>query len=752
MVFERSNKVRFASVFSLPITTAGFVPLMQSSPHSMRHDSSLPMNTLSCLASLNSFRTWAAVSALGWLTTSGHAAPAERIAHVESGLAPRVFAEGQPIKWTLQERMKHHRVPGVSIAVINNGKLEWARGYGTLEAGGLTPVNADTVFQAASISKPVSALAILRLIEAGKLQLDEDVNAVLKTWRVPENDLTAKEKVTLRRLLSHTAGLTVHGFRGYTEGEAVPTVAQILDGERPSNSGAIRVDLKPGTQERYSGGGYVVMHQLIRDVTDESFEAVLQSSVFKPLGMTRSTFEQPLSPAWSANAARGHRGDGKPIAGHWHTYPELAPDGLWTTATDLARFAVELQQSLDGASNKVISSAMTKQMLTRQVGTMGLGIVVAQADAALRFEHGGANEGFRCHLVAYASGRGCVVMTNSDSGGALVQEIERAIADEYEWPDYRSIARKPVPIDPSVLAEYVGSYRQPSGGPTVHVRVDPNGLAVDVDGKGFNLLAETGHRFRVVDDDSTATFFTLSGQKVLWAQNRFLPMVQEKTGPSPSTDAKPDPNPPRRFLVVRNSPSWRRPTDFEHVLRALDHEVELKRSSAMADLDLSRYTAIIVPGAQPQNDFYSDYIRHAARFDDYVAQGGTLILELNGAENTSIVLPRGVTMASNAGLENTILTLNHPIFAPFGSERVIRANAASHGYLRAVPSEALILAVESKGNETFRDRPTFVEYSHGKGRVLAACQCFHDVDNSGRGPLMATVLDYAAARSWAAGN
>jgi hypothetical protein len=172
----------------------------------------------------------------------------------------------------------------------------------------------------------------------------------------------------------------------------------------------------------------------------------------------------------------------------------------------------------------------------------------------------------------------------------------------------------------------------------------------------------------------------------------------------------------------------------------------------MADIDLSSYTTVIVPGAQPHDTFYPDYIRHAARLDDYVAKGGTLILELNGAENTSIVLPLGVTMKSNAGLENAIVAANHPIFAPFGSERVIRANAASHGYLSGVPSGAVVLAVESKGSETFKDRPTFVEYTHGKGRVIAACQCFHDQDRSGRGPLMATVLDYAAGKSWVTGN
>lgn len=708
------------------------------------------MNKPFRLASLNSFRFFAVICVAGLLVMSVHAASDERIMRVEAGLAPRLFVEGQPIKWTLQERMKHHRVSGVGIAVINDGKLEWARGYGTLEAGGAEQVNAETVFQAASISKPVSALALLRLVEAGKLSLDQDVNEVLKTWKVPANNFTAEEKVTLRRLLSHSAGLTVHGFRGYAEGETVPNLVQILDGERPANSGAIRVDVKPGTLERYSGGGYVVMHQLVRDVTGGSFDALLQSSVFTPLGMTRSTFEQPLPAAWWANAARAHSGDGKPISGKWHTYPELAPDGLWTTPADLARFAIELQQSLRGESNKVVSAAMTKQMLTRQLRSMGLGIVVAGADATLRFEHGGANEGYRCHLVAYASGRGCVVMTNSDRGDTLVAEIERAIANEYEWPDYRPVARKSVPVDPGVLAGYVGSYRTLNGGPTVNVRVDQNALAVDVDGDRVNLLAEAAQRFRVVDDESMVTFLALGGQKAMWTQSRFWTMVPAKTDQPPETNAKPAPRPAGSFLVFRNTPSWRRPTDFEHVLRALGHEVEVKGSGAMADVDLSRYTAVIVPGAQSRGDFYPDYIRHAARFDDYVAKGGTLLLELNGAEGTSIVLPRGVTMTPNGGRENTIVATDHPVFAPFGSQRVIRANYASHGYLSGVPSEAVLLAVEAKGGETFKDRPTFVEYPHGKGRVIAACQCFHDQDNSGRGPMMATVLHYAATKPWMA--
>jgi CubicO group peptidase (beta-lactamase class C family) len=680
------------------------------------------------------------------------AEPADRIARVEAGLMPRIVAEGRPLKWTLQERMARYRVPGVSIAVINDGKLEWARGYGTLEAGGADPVTADTLFQAASISKPVAALAVLRLVEAGKLQLDQDINLALKSWQVPANDFTAREKVTVRRILSHTAGLTVHGFRGYAAGEPVPSLGQMLDGERPSNSPAIRVDVLPGSIERYSGGGYLLLTQLVRDITGESFDVVLSASVFKPLGMTRSTFEQPLSAAWSANAARAHSGNGVMIPGQWHTYPELAPDALWTTPSDLALFAIELQQSLRGESNKVISAAMTKTMMTRQLRSMGLGIVVDREGDALRFQHGGSNAGFQCLLAAYASGRGVVIMTNADGGSRLISEIQRAIAAEYDWPDSRPVQRKPVPVEDKVLAGHAGQYRStPEGGPTVNVRVEQGALAVDVGGQRMNLLAETAARFRVIEDETTATFFTVGGQKALWAANRLWQTTEAAT-PAPAGGI-PAPKagtaataPTGAFLVLRNGRSFGRPFDFEQVLRAFGREVDVRGAGGLGELDLARYATIVVAGGQPR-EFYEGYVRHAARLDEFVAKGGTLILELNGAEGHAIVLPRGVTMTASGGLENAILAADHPILSPFHGERLIRANYASHGYLAGVPAGAQILAVESRNGEGRADRPTWVEYPHGRGRVMAACQCFHDQDSSGRGPLMATLMDYAATTS-----
>jgi hypothetical protein len=169
----------------------------------------------------------------------------------------------------------------------------------------------------------------------------------------------------------------------------------------------------------------------------------------------------------------------------------------------------------------------------------------------------------------------------------------------------------------------------------------------------------------------------------------------------------------------------------------------------MGNTDLSLYRVVIIPGAQSRTDFYRQYAAHAERFDRYVTNGGTLVLELNGAENDGIVLPRGINMVKHGSRENTILVPGHPILTPLGGLS-IRANFASHGYLEGVPQDALVLVAETTDGQADTNKPTFVEYAHGAGRVIAACQCFHDQDGSGRGPLMDTVIDYAVETNWLA--
>ena len=345
------------------------------------------------------------------------AAVEARIARVESGLLPAFVVAGQPLPAKpLAQRMTDLKTPGVSVAVINDGAIEWAKGYGVTETGTVTPVTAQTLFQAASISKPVAALAALRLVEQGKLALDEDVNAKLASWKVPENDFTKTEKVTLRRLLSHSAGLTVHGFGGYAADAPVPTLVQVLEGAKPANSDAVRVDVVPGTIWRYSGGGYTVAQLLMTDVTGRPFPDLMAELVLKPVGMTDSTYEQPLPEARRGAAASGHTSDGKLVPGRYHTYPEMAAAGLWTTPTDLAKFLLEIERARRGKS-AVLSQALALEMTTAQKPGYGLGLSLDGFGKMASFGHGGSNEGFKCQMTAFfEGGRGAVIMTNGDQG------------------------------------------------------------------------------------------------------------------------------------------------------------------------------------------------------------------------------------------------------------------------------------------------------------------------------------------------
>jgi CubicO group peptidase (beta-lactamase class C family) len=228
-----------------------------------------------------------------------------RIRQVQDGIRPAVINPGEPpVTTKLADRMAALHVPGVSIAVIHDGKIEWARGFGVTRIGG-SAVTPDTLFQAASISKPVTALAVLHLVESGRLDLDTDVNRYLKTWQVPANSFTERTKVTLRELLTHSAGMTVHGFPGYASDAARPTVVQVLNGEKPANTPAIVVDTEPGTAWRYSGGGFVVTQLLLEDVTGQAFPRLMHDIVLGPVGMTRSTYEQPLPQNRMAEAESG---------------------------------------------------------------------------------------------------------------------------------------------------------------------------------------------------------------------------------------------------------------------------------------------------------------------------------------------------------------------------------------------------------------------------------------------------------------
>jgi serine/threonine protein kinase/CubicO group peptidase (beta-lactamase class C family) len=331
-------------------------------------------------------------------------------------------------------RMAYFNVPGLGIALVNNFRMEWARGYGVVREGDSQPVTTETIFRAASLSKPVTALAALCLVQRGKLELDRPLNDKLTSWKVPDNEFTRRNKPTLRQLLNHSAGFTDRGYAGYPYGARFPTLVEILDGKRPANSPPVRVRFLPGSKHQYSGAGYLVLQQLIVDVTGKPFSDVVRELVLAPLGMDHSGFQQPPPSGLHALAAIGHD-HGTPIPGGWRIYPELAAAGLWTTPSDLARFVIAMLDAKQGNPGAIITKDLAAEMLRKQSGSFGLGLVVRGAGPSSSFDHEGEITGFACRLIGFPeTGQGAVLMTNGDRGSALIDELEQSLRAEYGWP------------------------------------------------------------------------------------------------------------------------------------------------------------------------------------------------------------------------------------------------------------------------------------------------------------------------------
>ena len=393
-----------------------------------------------------------------------------RIERVVNHLLPQTAFEGRyGSPESLHERLARHHTPGVSIAVINNFEIEWARGFGKCEAGRPAEVTPTTLFQAGSISKPVFALAVMYLVQEGRLDLDEDINVYLKSWRVPANE-GWQPRITLRQLLSHSAGLTVQGFPGYQSSEPIPTVPQILDGESPANTEMVEVNILPGLQFRYSGGGTTVAQQALIDTLDRPFPEIMRTLVLNPLGMGDSTFEQPLPDDWATRAATAHPWKGIPLRGKYHIYPEMAAAGLWTTATDLAKVGVELLKGLLGKPHSLLAKETIEAMLSPQLQGQregegefaGLGFFCSGKGDSLYFGHGGWDEGFVALMRIYRNiGKGAVVMLNSNEGHPVLEEIVRAIAHEYEWPGVFPPEKKGVTL--ARVDDYIGVYVTEAG-------------------------------------------------------------------------------------------------------------------------------------------------------------------------------------------------------------------------------------------------------------------------------------------------
>jgi CubicO group peptidase (beta-lactamase class C family) len=393
-------------------------------------------------------------------TTVFAATPPPDIASMERSVSPLVVIHGEqhpPV--SLAERMSQLNIKAVSIAVVRDRKLDWARAYGFADKERNIAATPDTLFQAGSISKPITALAALQRVNAGTLDLDRNVNDYLKTWQLPDNEFTVVHKVTVRNILNHSAGLTVWGFPGYSRDTKMPSTVEVLDGK--GNTPAIRVWKQPDLSWRYSGGGYTILQLLLSDQSGTPFPILMRDSVLKPLQMNHSTYEQPLPAARRAMAASGYDRSGKKVEGDWHVYPEMAAAGLWTTPRDLAKYVIAIQNANLGTT-RLLSPQLVHAMLTPGMNDHGLGPVITSD--GLRFGHGGADDGFQAEVTGFLDGRGgVVVMANSDNGGRLAQELILTLGNIYGWPGIKPVERSIADVPVTALERLIGSYAIPSG-------------------------------------------------------------------------------------------------------------------------------------------------------------------------------------------------------------------------------------------------------------------------------------------------
>jgi CubicO group peptidase (beta-lactamase class C family) len=431
---------------------------------------------------------------------------AARISRVERGLLPTVAVRGRrDTAYTLADRMKRFGTPGVSLAVIDQGRVAWVRAWGVIDSGGAR-IDTATLFQAGSISKAITAVAALCMVDREVLRLDDDVNQKLTSWKVPTTDRTQVRPVTLRGLLSHGAGFNVPSFPGYEVGTPVPTLLQVLDGAPPTNTQPVRVVIEPGTEWRYSGGGYTVVQQLIADAAGRGFEDVLRENVFSPAGMTRTLAAQPLSAPLVSSAAIGHSGSAR----RRNVYPELAAAGLWSTAPDLARFGVSVLRAIRGERGALLTPGTAHAMVTRQIGDWGLGFALGGgAGDSLTVGHGGSTAGYVARLIVLpATGQGLAIMTNGESE-ALIDEIQRSVAREYAWPVRPRVEKQVATADPATYVALSGQYRVALGDRNVDFQVEVDGarlILTGPSGRPGELLPVSELQFFSQDTGNEFTF------------------------------------------------------------------------------------------------------------------------------------------------------------------------------------------------------------------------------------------------------
>lgn len=449
----------------------------------------------------------------------------DQIKRVENGL-PEVTQNGDTLQYSLTEWMEKLAIPGVSIAVIDDYEIVWTKGYGvTSKDSEKASISTETIFQAGSVAKPVTALGVLHYVDRGTFDLDTDINSYLKSWKLP--DSASKKKVTIRQLLAHSGGISPGGFGGYGRTETLPDILQIITGRSPARNNPAEIVEEPGKRVMYSGLGYTILQHALEQQLNKPFEEIMKESVLRPLELDNSAFKVNLTDEFASKVALGHYYMGDVVQGGWDQYPEMAAAGLWSTPTDLAKLITEVAQSISGRSNQILSAEIAQQMLTTQKDHMGLGFVVKPEQDGY-FAHAGLNNGYYSYFEMYADkGKGAVIMTNSNNGQLIWNLIFTSLAREYDWPgaNARSInnsyrqrlfeqvrnveaPRVIVEVDPDILTNYTGTYELRHG---FNFVITLNGDQLNMklgDQRQLSLYPESKTKFFTKAVDAQLSFVT----------------------------------------------------------------------------------------------------------------------------------------------------------------------------------------------------------------------------------------------------
>lgn len=387
----------------------------------------------------------------------------EKIKEIENNITGNIILNNEKPN-TIEERMKLHNVKGMSIAVIKDHQIAWAKAYGWADEAEKRPMTTETLFEPGSISKSLNAVGILKLAQDKQLDLYTDINTYLKSWKFPYDSLSKGKKITLAELLSHNAGLTVHGFPGHNINGPIPSVIEVLDGKSPAVTPAVRSEFEPGLKFQYSGGGTTISQLILTDLTGQAYEDWMYEQVLKPIGMTHSSYAIPNPKNNPERYASAYYPDGSPVLNKFHVYPEQAAAGLWMTPSDLCRYIIDMQLAYKGQASKVLTPEMVKLHLTPyNNGPAAMGTFIMDLDGAKYFEHGAGNDGFCGQFYASLDdGYGVVIFLNSENG-MLLYEVISSVAKAYNWKNfYREPQKKNteevVVVPDNIIESYKGIY------------------------------------------------------------------------------------------------------------------------------------------------------------------------------------------------------------------------------------------------------------------------------------------------------